>query len=225
MEEKLLPVSEHFSSIQGEGIWAGKPAQFLRLGYCNLTCIWCDSAFTWQAPVQVTWMSAEEIAHRIKDFPPHHLVLTGGEPLLFQKRLISLLHLLQGYFIEVETNGTIVPDKEILPLVHQFNVSPKLSNSGMPLEKRFFPKVLHFFATLPNSYFKYVVCDPEDIEEIEEQVRQLCIPKKRVMLMPEGKSREQVLSRREWVLKVATQKGYRFTDRWHILIWNGAKGK
>ncbi|MHA2611701.1 MAG: 7-carboxy-7-deazaguanine synthase QueE [bacterium JZ-2024 1] len=225
MEEKLLPVSEIFSSIQGEGIWAGKPAQFLRLAYCNLTCTWCDSIYTWKAPVEVEWKSEEEIFQQIRNFPPKHLVITGGEPLLFQSRLIPLLKLLQGYFIEVETNATIVPDSEILPLVHQFNVSPKLANSGVPLQKRFLPEVLHFFSHLPKAYFKYVVCQPEDIEEIAEQVRQFRIPKNRVILMPEGKTREQVLSRREWVLKLATQKGFRFTDRWHILLWNGVRGK
>ena len=225
MQEKGLPVSEIFSSIQGEGIWAGKPAQFLRLAYCNLTCSWCDSIYTWQAPVQVEWKTVEEIFQRIRSFPQKHLVITGGEPLLFQKLLIPLLNLLPEYFIEMETNGTIVPDSEILSLVHQFNVSPKLANSGIPLQKRFLPEVLHFFSQHPRAYFKYVVCEPGDIEEIEEQARQFHIPKKRIILMPEGKNREQILSRREWVLKIATERGFRFTDRWHILIWNGAPGK
>ena len=75
-------------------------------------------------------VSVDEAEREIRRFKLDHLVITGGEPMLQQRHLVSLLRRLKAqqknYFVEVETNGTIKPDENILQLIDQWNVSPKL---------------------------------------------------------------------------------------------------
>jgi len=143
-----LAVSEIFGpTIQGEGKTAGKPVVFLRLAGCNLACVWCDTPYTWNwigtkfqhalkfnPKEQVKTLQMSDVLHQILEIGSQvkALVISGGEPLLQQQQLIPLLEALkaQGWWIEVETNGTIVPQSSFLALVDQVNCSPKLSNSG-----------------------------------------------------------------------------------------------
>jgi len=98
---------ELFYSIQGEGSRAGCPAVFLRLAGCNLSCAWCDTKYSWGRGGAVP---EPELASRIMSFQSPGLVITGGEPLLQTPAIERLLALLPpNLFIEIETNGTIVP--------------------------------------------------------------------------------------------------------------------
>ena len=72
-----MRVNEIFYSLQGEGYHTGTPAVFLRFSGCNLACPFCDTDFSDSTP-----MTAEEILAAVTAFPAHHIVLTGGEPLL-----------------------------------------------------------------------------------------------------------------------------------------------
>src|SRR3990167_1811235 len=139
-----LAISEIFKSIQGEGPSLGRLCAFVRLGGCNLTCNWCDSSFTWDwtgkngqvydPQVEVTSMSVDEIMATLDAMNITRVVITGGEPLLQQNQLLPLLReikLNRGWHIEVETNGTVYPLSTITPLVDQWNVSPKIENSGV----------------------------------------------------------------------------------------------
>ena len=108
---------EIFCSVQGEGVNIGKPAVFLRLGLCNLKCTWCDTKYTWDwdnynPKEQLVEMPLEDVEQEILRHNRKYLVVTGGEPMIQQDQLIPLLEHLEnnGFFIEVETNGTIVPD-------------------------------------------------------------------------------------------------------------------
>ncbi len=110
---------EIFHSIQGEGVHAGRPAVFLRLAHCNLACVWCDTRYTWDwehydQRKEVESVSVDEAEEEIRRFDCRNLVVTGGEPLIQQRALAPLLERLKssGFWIEVETNGTIVPGKK-----------------------------------------------------------------------------------------------------------------
>ena len=98
---KLYPVYEQFESIQGEGLWTGIPASFIRLQGCNLQCPWCDTKETWLGEAQA--LSTEQIMAGVQC---KHVVVTGGEPLLHD--LTELLKALTeaGKLVHIETNGT-----------------------------------------------------------------------------------------------------------------------
>src|ERR1035437_8518588 len=121
----MLKINEIFGpTIQGEGKSAGMPVAFLRLAICNLHCFKCDTPFTWfyegskskhidgiqfKKTTEIHLMSNEEVVKFLSKTGMKHLIVSGGEPLLQQRELIPLLKILKesGWFIEVETNGTL----------------------------------------------------------------------------------------------------------------------
>lgn len=227
-----LPVSEIFLSVQGEGIHAGTPSVFLRTYFCNLTCTWCDSKYTWQNQdkstdgVDYRGMKARDVLDRVLAFNCKHLVLTGGEPLLHQRLLPMILSRLkkEGLYVELETNGTIVPKAEMLELVDCFNVSPKTSNSHVDRRVRTRRMALNGLVTSGKAWFKFVVSDFGDLSEVEELIGEFSIPRDRVMLMPEGTDTTLLLERGRWLVDVCKERGFRFTPRLHILLFGNKRG-
>ena len=97
-----MRVNETFVSLQGEGYFTGTPAFFLRLSGCNLQCPFCDTNHK-----SFTEMSEDEIVQEASRHKPRHIVITGGEPALqLTSSLVDKLHE-AGFFIQVETNGTL----------------------------------------------------------------------------------------------------------------------
>lgn len=98
-----MKVNEIFYSLQGEGVYTGTAAVFLRLSGCNMKCWFCDT----KGHEQGTEMTEEEIAERVSQYPARHIVITGGEPTMqLNARLTRLLHE-KGFFIQIETNGAL----------------------------------------------------------------------------------------------------------------------
>lgn len=98
----MYRVNEIFYSLQGEGFYTGTAAVFLRFSGCNRNCPFCDTDFAAH-----TLMSAEEIVAAASAFPARHLVVTGGEPLLqLDAPLVRALKG-AGFYIQVETNGSL----------------------------------------------------------------------------------------------------------------------
>jgi len=223
---------EIFHSIQGEGVMAGTPSVFLRLSTCNLACTWCDTRYTWDwdnhdYDREVVALDAEDVEQRILGFRCPHLVITGGEPLIQQKALAPLVRSLKrrGVYCEVETNGTLLPNREMVETVSQWNVSPKLVNSGVAADRRETPAALESFRDLDSAYFKFVVVEPADVEEVAGLVDRYDIPPGRVVLMPEGVTVEAVTMRAGWLAQVCVERGYRFSTRLHILLWGDERGR
>jgi 7-cyano-7-deazaguanosine (preQ0) biosynthesis protein QueE len=221
---------EIFASIQGEGASVGTPSTFVRLSTCNLRCSWCDTAYTWDwehydRAEQTMTASLDEVLARVQGFSPRNVVITGGEPLLQRHALVPLAESLKagGYRIEVETNGTIAPG-ELDRLIDQWNVSPKLANSGNEGLTRIRPEVLRDFAARENAYFKLVVQDVGDLAEVEALVGGAGVPASRVLLMPEGRTRAELESRSTWLAETCAARGYRFSPRLHILLWGDKRG-
>jgi 7-carboxy-7-deazaguanine synthase len=225
-------VPEIFPSIQGEGFSAGMPSVFCRLSLCNLRCSWCDTKHTWDwnnfsPKEQIISTEVDEIFTLIRSHGINNVVLTGGEPLMQQDALSELVALLDesDHRLEIETNGTYIPRPELSVCIDQWNVSPKLSNSGMAIEERQIDDSLRWFAAEENTRFKFVVAEREDLEEVEGIVRKYRIKTDHVMLMPEATTTEKLASRSSWLVEACIQRGYRFGTRLHILLWGDERGK
>ncbi len=223
---------EIFRSLQGEGASAGVPTVFLRLAMCNLACTWCDTKYTWDwqsydVKREVVSVSAVDAIDRIQAFDCPHLVVTGGEPLMQQEALAPLVVRLseRGFYCEVETNGTLAPGPGLAGAVSQWNVSPKLANSGNAPDRRTVPGALKAFRGLTNAYFKFVVVDPFDVEEVCAIVERFSLPTDRVILMPEGITPETVSARGKWVADLCDRHGFRYSTRLHIMLWGDERGR
>ena len=226
-----MQVNEIFKSIQGEGPNFGTPAIFLRTAQCNLKCTWCDTKYTWDwenydFQKEVNEMTIDEIKGAILDLEINHLVITGGEPLLQQDDLADLLSFLKpNFYVEIETNCTILPNKMLTDLVDQWNVSPKTENSGNPLELYENNECYYFFANQENCFFKYVVENEADIPEIKKFVTKYKIPEKRVQLMTQASTKEEIRIREKSISELAKSNNFAFSPRLHVAMWGSQRGK
>jgi 7-carboxy-7-deazaguanine synthase len=206
-------ISEIFYSIQGEGPNLGKPAIFLRLSGCHLRCSWCDSKYTWEMKSGKE-MNTEEIVKELKKFPCEHLVVTGGEPLIQQQGLTEIFKKLPNYYVEIETSGSLT--SHLHDYIDQYNCSPKLSNSENK-QIRLEP--------LPHekTVYKFVVSEPENVEEIKKFIKQHKLPKDRIVLMPEGIKKRELADRSKWLVEICKKENFRFSPRLHINIWGNKR--
>lgn len=239
-----IPVAEMFATIQGEGTNAGVPAVFLRTAYCNLTCPgWgdvaapsgCDTSPVW---TRVDfWATPEDLIERWRERGwlnrlgrGDMLVLTGGEPLMWQARLLPLTARLReshpGLRIEVETNCTITPGARFDSMVSQYNCSPKLASAGNNVRRAHRPEVISDFARDERAYFKFVVQEPgRDVAEIlDTYVSGFGLAPGRIQLMPQSSSRQELLRNAPAVAAAAIEHGFRFSSRLQLILWDQATG-
>ena len=100
-----LPVMEAFYTLQGEGYYQGKAAYFIRLGGCDVGCVWCDVKESWDASAHPL-KTINEIVDEAKKFPGKLVVVTGGEPLMHDlTQLSNELHA-AGFLTNIETSGS-----------------------------------------------------------------------------------------------------------------------
>lgn len=145
----MLPVIEMFTSVQGEGKFAGMPSFFMRVSGCNLRCVFkgsrCDTPYSSFDPEKSTYKNMKELVEAflkmaVEHPNVYHLVITGGEPMLYKEQLKEFFSQVwnrlndRDLFITIETNGTIEPFTEEEESQMGFNidlysVSPKLANS------------------------------------------------------------------------------------------------
>jgi 7-carboxy-7-deazaguanine synthase len=163
----VFPVVEIFGpTVQGEGPDAGRPAYFVRFGGCDYRCSWCDSMYAVdpdQVKAEARRLTAEEIVAELcaLEEGPRMVVLTGGNPAMFE--LADLVGALQerGFDCAVETQGSLWRDW--LALVNRLVVSPKGPSSGMDTERHRdqFREFMEL-APRPSAVLKVVVFDEAD---------------------------------------------------------------
>ena len=100
----LLPLMEEFYTIQGEGYHTGKAAYFIRLGGCDVGCHWCDVKESWDAELHPL-TSADTIIENAKQYPANTVVITGGEPLLYNLDYLTKGLKRVGIQTFIETSG------------------------------------------------------------------------------------------------------------------------
>ena len=129
-------IIEKFLSIDGEGPTAGEIATFIRFGGCNLSCVWCDTAYSIDKNTKGELLTKEEIYNFIKNNGATNVTITGGEPLIQEdiEDLICFLAQDLNLLIHIETNGSIpiTSFKKITELNNvSFIVDYKLPGSNM----------------------------------------------------------------------------------------------
>ena len=226
---ETLVVNEVFGpSIQGEGPSVGRRCGFVRLGRCNQACVWCDEPQTWawdrfDPAAELHEMRVDEVLAELDHMDVDMVVVTGGEPLLQRRGLQELLKAIKdrGWRVEIETAGTIAPTVED-GLVAQWNVSPKLANSGNPLDRRYKPEVLRAFEATGRAVFKYVVCDAPDLDEVDGMVQECGLTD--VWIMPEGTDAATLERRSAALAEDVVKRGWNLTTRLHIILWGNRRG-
>lgn len=236
--EPRLRIRECFVSVQGEGVLAGVPSSFVRVAGCNLRCAWCDSPRTSWHPE-----GEREPLKALVEFcaeGPRHVVLTGGEPLLFAEMVELTQRLAKaGHHITIETAGTVWQDGLVCDLA---SVSPKLGHSTPtrlgPVwsqrhdARRRRPEVVRKLMGF-GWQLKFVVraSSAEDLEsdcdEIEGWLRELGVSqldRQRVLLMPECVEPKALRAAYARVGEACKRTGFRLGPRLHIEIYGHTEG-
>ena len=164
---------------------------------------------------------------------PVDIVLTGGEPLIYANDEIFVEFLKKlsgnGHQITFETNGSIAIDFEKYPIYKEciYALSVKLSNSNEPLSKRIKGNVIYEIASnAKEAFFKFSI-DADSINlGLEDEIDSIIMhsPKTKVYCMPLGGNKEEVEVNTEPLIEFCKTKGYNFSDRLHIRIWDQNKG-
>jgi 7-carboxy-7-deazaguanine synthase len=219
---------ETFVSLQGEGPLAGQRAAFVRFAHCNLTCVWCDTDYSWnwakfRRDRETRRGLVAEIASWVRAQGVDLVVVTGGEPLLQQGALQALAELCSPARVQVETNGTRIPNAGLGTVVDLFVVSPKLANSGVAWHHRIVPAALRALAATGSVAWKFVAVGPDDLHEIDTLVAAYGFAP--VWVMPEGTTSEQVLDRARYLVDPVLDRGWHFSLRLHTLLWGDRRGR
>jgi organic radical activating enzyme len=169
-----------------------------------------------------------------------HIIWTGGEPTIkgHQEAIVNFIEYWEKWeytdsgadstpdiyvtpFHEIETNGTIVIENELLEWLSQINCSPKLSNSGMTEKQRINPDAIKRVMEHSNYQFKFVISNEEDVQEIfSDFIIPFSIPLKNVVCMPGLDDAANFEERTRFVMEMAKKYKFRGLTRLHIAAWN-----
>ena len=191
-----LPVMESFYTIQGEGFHQGRAAYFIRLGGCDVGCVWCDVKESWDAGKH-SLITVEKLVENVQHTPAKLVVITGGEPLMHDLDFLTQQLQQAGFETNIETSGSS-------PLSGSWNwicLSPKKFKA--PLQE-----VVPFASELKIIIFNKT--DFKWAEEYAEQVATSC----KLYLQPEWtKSAEMmplivdyIMANPQWELSLQIHK-------------------
>lgn len=170
-----LPLMEQFYTLQGEGFHQGRAAYFVRLGGCDVGCVWCDVKESWDA-AKHPLTEIDLIIQAIQKTPAEIVVVTGGEPLMYNcAPLTKALHA-AGYKTHLETSGAY-------PLTGNWDwicFSPKKFKAPLPE------------VAMAAHELKVVIFNKSDFEWAEKN-RALVNGECKLFLQPEWSAREKIL--------------------------------
>lgn len=219
-----MRVAEIYRSVQGEGFLSGVESAFVRASGCNLRCWYCDTPYaSWQPEGED--LSVVEILARVEAMPCEHVVVTGGEPMLFAE-LMPLAEGLRaaGRHLTIETAGTLYLPVEC----DLMSISPKLANStpapgqepqwsGRHERTRHVPDVIRRLVAQYEYQLKFVVDSLADCQEVERYLAEFPgIDRERVLLMPQGTDGEALRKHAAWLEPYCQAHGLHYCPRKHI---------
>lgn len=192
----LLPLMEEFYTIQGEGYHTGKAAYFIRLGGCDVGCHWCDVKESWDAELHAL-TAADTIAENASRFPSKAVVVTGGEPLIYNLDYLTSQLQQKGIKTFIETSGAY-------PLSGYWDwicLSPKKFKGPQPS------------VASKAHELKVIVFNKSDFEWAEQHAKMVS-PDCKLYLQPEwSKSKEMtpliveyVMNNPHWEISLQTHK-------------------
>jgi 7-carboxy-7-deazaguanine synthase len=202
---EILPINQIFTSIQTEGPFSGLPATFIRLFGCNLNCSFCDTPQN-EPP---TMMKVKSIIKDLKGSRIAMVVITGGEPFLYNMEPLVKALLKNEFWIQFETSGSLPPKGLALPMEGvRIICSPKTKTINDDIAK-------HALA------FKYVVCF-EDADAVTGLPRGAFIPDNmplRVMVSPKfTDDKKETDANIAYAVKITKYHGYWLSIQYHKLI-------
>ena len=193
---EMLPLMEAFYTIQGEGYYSGKAAYFLRIGGCDVGCHWCDVKESWNADLHPP-TSITDILKGIAQYPVDTVVITGGEPLMWNLDKLTAALKLEGLKVHLETSGAY-------PYSGDFDwvcMSPKKMQAPLPAIKPI------------TSELKVIVNNKHDFIWAEEQ-REGLTPDCKLYLQAEWSKREKIIPmiidfikvNKDWTISLQSHK-------------------
>jgi 7-carboxy-7-deazaguanine synthase len=227
-----MKIAEIYKSVQGEGLLTGTPSVFVRASGCNLRCWFCDTPFASWRPEGNDY-AVDEIIAEIEEWDCRHVVLTGGEPMLFAE-MIPLCEKLQaqGRHITIETAGTL-----FLPVrCDLMSISPKLASSGPDPgvhphwsrrheRQRFQAEVIRQLLATYEYQLKFVVDTESDITDVAKFLSHFPhVRSEQVLLMPQGTSLGELNHRRTWLEPICHERGWTFCPRRQIEWFGPVRG-
>ena len=244
---KVQPLGETYSCLQGEGKYIGIPHILIRVTGCRLRCqfsnSFCDTPYASWKPEKGKF-TLNDIVKFYEDNPHiKYTMITGGGPTIHPELLQELCRIGKYYrhTITIETEGSeFVQTRGDL-----ISLSPKLSNSTprpgtwMSFANREvtekdkqqhekwrcnYEAMEQLINNHPDYQLKPVISNEEDLVEVKELQKILGVPNDKVWLMPEGLVEEELNKRRRWLMELCTEQGYNFTDRLHIIAYGDTRG-
>jgi 7-carboxy-7-deazaguanine synthase len=219
-----MRIVELYRSIQGEGSLTGVESVFVRASGCNLRCWFCDTPYSsWQPEGED--ISVEDILAQVAALGLSHVVVTGGEPMLYSE-LVPLTAGLRrlGRHITIETAGTLYLPVEC----DLMSISPKLSSSTPSAEldahwhvrherSRHVPEVVRRLTNEHAYQLKFVVDRPADCDEVERYLAEMpYLDRGCVMLMPQGVDTAGLQQQAQWLEPYCRQAGFQYCPRRQI---------
>lgn len=210
-----LRITEIFYSLQGESRTIGLPTVFIRLTGCPLRCQYCDTTYAFKGG---EIMELEAIMTKVASYNPHHICVTGGEPLA-QPECITLLTKLcdEGYEVSLETSGALdisKTDKRVSRVIDLKTPDSK------EMSRNLYTNIEHLTR---NDQVKFVICSKEDYDWAKTKLIQYNLPERvdEIIFSP---SYQQIKAQElaDWI--VTDNLPVRFQLQLHKILWNDEPG-
>ena len=211
MESTVLKINEIFYSIQGESTKAGLPCVFVRLTYCNIRCVYCDTEYAFYEGVDRT---IEEIISEVESFGCKLVEITGGEPLVQENVHILMKKLCDlGHEVLIETGGSLPIDN----IDKRVKIIMDLKTPYSKMEKKNRYENIQYLK--PTDEIKFVIGSREDYDWVKELLKKYDLLNKveQVLFSPVFDKVENI-ELAEWILQ--DKLNVRFQLQMHKYIWH-----